>query len=106
MIHTLSSILIVYDWIVAAILALFLFLIGRFYEFRFGQRSYYELFLLSFCLFIAAAVWDGFFSNDYAGDPLLDFVGALGPDLLFFMGGLVLLVLCYTLFRTMMGGRG
>lgn len=106
MTHTLSSILIVYSWIVAAILVFFLFLIARFYELRFGQRSYYQLLLVPFSLFIGAAIWDAFFVNDYTGDPLLDFVGATGPDLLIFVGGLLLLILCYSLFRTMIGGRG
>ena len=106
MTHTLGSILIVYSWTVAAILVFFLFLVARFYELRFGQRSYYQLLLIPLCLFIAAAIWDAFFVNDYTGDPLLDFVGATGPDVLLFVGGLCLLILCYSLFRTMMGGRG
>jgi hypothetical protein len=104
--HTLSSILIVYSWMAAAVLVFFLFLVGRFYELRFGQRSYYQLLLIPFSLFIAAAVWDAFFANGHTGDPLLDFLGAPGPDLLLFGGGLLLLILCYSLFRTMMGGRG
>ena len=104
--HALGSIVIVYSWIVAAILVCFLFLIGRFYEIRFGQRSFYELLLIPFTLFIIAAVWNAFFANNYTGNPLLDFVGAFGSDLLFLVGGLVLIILCYSLFRTMMGGRG
>ena len=106
MIHTLGSILIVCSWIVAAIVIFFLFLIGRFYEIRFGQRSYYQLLLVPSSFFIIAALWDAFFANDYTGNPLLDFVGALGPDLLFLIGGLFLAALCYSLLRTMMGGRG
>lgn len=90
----------------AAILVLFLFLIGRFYEIRFGQRSHFRLLLVPFSLFITAAIWDAFFANRHTGNPLLDFVGALGPDLLFLIGGLVLAALCYSLLRTMMGGRG
>lgn len=106
MTHILGSILIVYSWIVAAILVFFLFLIARFYELRFGQRSYYQLLLIPLSLFVAAAIWDAFFVNDQTGDPLLDFVGATGPDLLLLVGGLLLLILCYSLYRTMMGGRG
>ncbi len=106
MIHTLSSILIVYSWIVAAVLIFFLFLIGRFYEIRFGQKSYYQLLLLPLGLLIAAAVWDAFLANGNTGNPLLDFVGEFGSDLLFLVGGLVLVVLCYSLFKTMMRGRG
>ncbi len=106
MVDTFGSILIVYSWTVASILVFFLFLIGRFYEIRFGQRSYYQLMLVPAGLFVLAAIWDAFIANDNTGNPLLDFVGALGPDLLFLVGGLILIVLCYSLFRTMMGGRG
>ena len=101
----IGSVLVLYSWIVAAILILFLFLIGRFYEIKFEQRSYYQLLLIPLGLFTVAAIWDAFFANDYTGDPLLDFVGAFGPDLLFLLGGLVLIALCYSLFRTMMGGK-
>lgn len=105
MTNILSSILVLYYWIAAAILILFLFLIGRFYERRFGQRSYHQLMLLPLGFFLVAAVWDAFLANRYTGNPLLDFVGALGPDLLWLLGGLILILLCYSLFRTMMGGR-
>ena len=98
--------LIVYIWVVAALLILFLFLIGRFYEIRFGQKSYYQLFLIPLGLLIIGAIWDAFFANSYTGDPLLDFAGGLWPDLFFLIGGIVLTVLCYTLYRTMMGRRG
>jgi hypothetical protein len=101
----LNSTLIVYSWTAAAVLVFFLFLIGRFYELRFGQKSYYQLFLLPIVLFVVATVWDVFVSNDYTGDPGLDFVGSLWSDLLLFLGGLALIVLCYSLFRLMMGGR-
>lgn len=105
MIQILSSALIVYSWIVAAALISFLFLIGRFYELRFGQKSYYQLLLLPLFFFVFAGAWDAFASNDYTGDPALDFVGSFWPDLLLFLGGLSLILLCYSLFRVMMGGR-
>lgn len=104
--HISGSILVTYCWIVAAVLIFFLFLIGRFYEIRFGQRSYYELFLIPLGLFVVAVVWDAFLANDDTGNALLDFVGAPGPDLLFLIGGIGLVILCYALHRTMMGGRG
>jgi hypothetical protein len=103
--HIVGSLVVVFSWIIAAILVFFLFLVGRFYEIRFGQKSYYQLMLIPLALFVIAAIWDAFFTNDYTGDPLLDFVGAFFPDLLFFLGGLVLIILCYYLFRIMMGGR-
>lgn len=103
--HIVGSLVVVFSWIIAAILVFFLFLVGRFYEIRFGQKSYYQLMLIPLVLFVVAAIWDAFFANSYTEDPLLDFVGAFFPDLLFFLGGLVLIVLCYYLFRIMMGGR-
>jgi hypothetical protein len=106
LIHTLSSVLIVYSWAVAAVLVFFLFLIGRFYEFRFGQRSYYQLFLVPLVLLIIGAVWDAFFANSYTGNPLLDFAGGFLPNLFFLIGGIVLTILCYALYRTMMRRRG
>lgn len=105
MTNILSAILVLYYWIAAAVLILFLFLIGRFYERRFGQRSHYRLMLLPLGAFGAAAIWDAFVANSYTGNPLLDFVGSLGPDLLWLLGGAVLLLLCYSLLQTMMGGR-
>lgn len=105
MTHTISASLILYCWIVAAILSFFLFLIGRFYERKFGRRSHHRLFWLPLGLLIVAAVWDAFFANDNTGNPLLDFVGAFWPDLLYLLGGLALIGLCYSLFRLMMGGR-
>ena len=103
--HILSSLLVVFSWIIAAVLIFFLFLIGRFYEVRFGQKSYYQLMLIPLVLFVTAGVWDSVFANSYTGDPLLDFVGAFFPDLLFFVGGVILIALCYYLYKTMMGGR-
>lgn len=103
--HILSSLIVVLGWVIAAILVFFLLLIGRFYEIRFGQKAYYQLMWIPLVLFVVAAIGDAFLSNNYTGDPLLDFVGAVYPDLALFLGGVVLIVLCYYLFRTMMGGR-
>ena len=105
MVQAISSILIIVSWIVAAILVFSLYLIGRFYERRFGQKSGYQLLLIPLVLFTVAAVWDALFANEYTGHPLLDFVGSPGPDLLFLIGGLVLIALGYNLYRTMIGGR-
>jgi hypothetical protein len=103
--YFLGSILVLYSWIVAAILVFFLFLIGRFYERQFGQRSYYQLLLIPVAYLIVGGVWDAFFANSQTGSPLLDFVGEPGPDLMFLIGGLTLIGLCYALYRTMMGGK-
>lgn len=91
--------LILYSWIVAVILIVFLFLIGRFYEIKFGQKAYYQWMVVPFVCFLAAAIWYAFFAPDW------EFVGILGADLLYLVGGLGLIGLCYLLFRTMMGGR-
>jgi ABC-type anion transport system duplicated permease subunit len=104
--QTINSILLLYSWIVVTILILFLFLIGRFYEIKLGQRSNYQLFLLPLVLFLVAILWYTLFARDSAGAPLQDFVGAFWPDLLYLVGGLLLTVLCYSLYRTMMGGKG
>jgi len=97
MIQTIGAILVLYGWIAVAILLFFLFLIGRFYEMQFRQRSYYQLFLLPLGLFLAGAIW--YVLNTQ------DFVGVLGPDLLFLIGGLVLIGLGYTLYRIMMARK-
>jgi hypothetical protein len=103
--EAISSVLIIASWIAAAILILFLYLIGRFYERRYGQKSGYQLYLVPLVLFIVAAVWDALLANEYTGHPLLDIVGSPGPDLLYTIGGLVLIGLAYNLVRTMIGGR-
>jgi hypothetical protein len=100
LIYTVNSLLLIYSWIVAAILVAFLFLIGRFYQIKFGQQSYYPLLLIPLGVFLAAGVWYALSARDTH-----DFVGVLGPDLLLLVGGLVLCTLGYILFRTMMGGR-
>lgn len=105
MIDFLGSMLTLYNWIVSAILILFLFLIGRLYEIRFGKKSYYQLFLVPLVLFVAAAIWDGFLINEPTGNPVLDFVGECWPDLLWLAGGIVLILLGYSLFRKMMVGK-
>lgn len=105
MVNLLGSMLVLYCWVVAAILIFFLLLIGRFYEIRFHQRSYYQLMLVPILAYVLAAVGDAFLINDDWGNPLLDFVGEIWPDLLFLVGGLVLAVSCYSLFRMMMGSR-
>ncbi len=105
MIQIVQSLFILYCWAVAALLISFLFLIGRFYEIKLRQKSYYQLFLMPFLLFVVAAIWYAFFAHSHTGTHLLDFVGVLGPDLLVAIGGLVLIALGYYLHRSMMGGR-
>ena len=96
LISFINSVLTLYNWIVIAILILFLFLIGRFYEIKFGQRSHYQLMLLPLVPFLVAAAWYAVASDDIVGAPV--------PDILFLVGGLILIWLCYSLYKTMMGG--
>jgi hypothetical protein len=98
LIQIINSMLILYSWIVAAILILFLLLIGRFYELKFGQRAHYQLMVVPLVCFMAAAVWYAFFAHG-------EFVGLVWPDLLSLAGGLSLTGLAYILFKTMMRGR-
>jgi len=95
--QTFGSMLVLYSWIVVAILLLFLFLIGRFYEMQFRQRSYYQLFVVPLVLFLAGAIWYAFDTQDFVGVP--------GADLLFLFGGVVLIGLGYTLHRIMMARK-
>ena len=106
MLGVIGTILILYSWVVAAILIFFLYLIGRFYEIRFKQKSGYRLLLLPLGLFVVAAIWDVLLAYLHTGDPVLDFVGNSGPELLFVVGGLVLIGLGYSLHRMMMGRKG
>ena len=103
--NALGSLLVLYCWLLAAALTFALFLIGRYYQTRYGQKSYYQLFLAPPVLFLAAGVWDAFLANDYTGNPVLDFVGAWGPNLLLLIGGGLLVFLATSLHRKMMGGR-
>jgi 4-hydroxybenzoate polyprenyltransferase len=103
--NLLGSVLVLYPWVVAAVLIFFLLLIGRFYQLRFHQRSYYQLTLVPMVLFVLAALAGAFLVNDHQGNPLLDFVGEPWPDLLLLAGGLVLALFCFFLFRMMMGSK-
>ena len=105
MIQAINSILLLYSWIVVAALILFLFLIGRFYELKLKQRSRYQLFLVPLVLFSVATLGYVFLVRGSTETMPHDFVGALWPDLLYLAGGLVLIALCYSLHRTMMGGK-
>jgi hypothetical protein len=105
LVQTAGSLLVFYSWVVAAILIFFLFLIGRLYEVKFRQRSYYRLMLLPLVLFLIAAIWYLVAPGASPGmSP--DFLGQVVPDLLFFLAGSLLAVLCYSLYRMMVGRKG
>ncbi|NIV36706.1 MAG: hypothetical protein GWN58_46910, partial [Anaerolineae bacterium] len=58
---------------------------------------YFQLMLIPLILFVIAGAWDAFLANSQTGNPLLDFVGPFAPDLLLFVGGIILIALCYYL---------
>lgn len=105
MTQIVHSLFILYCWAIAALLIFFLFLIGRFYETKLRKKSYYQLFLVPLVLFLVAAIWYALFARESTGTRLHDFVGVLGPDLLYTIGGLALIALGFYLHHTMMGGR-
>mgnify|MGYP005833296105 FL=1 len=91
------SLIHLYSWGLGAAVIFFLFLIAKFYQDKAGQRSYYRAFLLPLVAFVAAALtyaWRG-----------QDLVGNERADLLFFGGGIVLLLASSYLSRLMVGGR-
>lgn len=93
----LNSALTIYNWGVICFLLGFLFLIAHFYERKSGRKSYYQYFLVPILLFALSAIL-------YArSGPLI--VGQLIADLSRLLGGIVLLVLGFSLLRLMTGGR-
>jgi hypothetical protein len=100
-----NAVLLLYSWIVAAFLILFLLMIGRFYQIRFEHKSHFQYFALPLVCLLGAAIWYGISMLADSGGTLGDFVGLLWPDLLFLVGGVGLILLSYLLFR-MMVGRG
>lgn len=104
--QTVGLFLVLYGWVVAAILIFFLFLIGRLYERKFKQRSSYRLMLLPLVLYVIAAVW---MAAAPAGSFLSgsrDFLGLPVPDLLLLVAGALLCVLCFSLYRIMIARKG
>jgi hypothetical protein len=97
LISLISGILTIYSWGVICTLLFFLFAIGRFYEEKSGQRSFYRLFLIPIGLFAVAAVEYVRLAPTIAGD----FWG----DLLRFVGGVILAGAGLFLLRLMIGGR-
>jgi hypothetical protein len=86
-----------YTWIVAAACLVFLYLVGRFYQVKSGERSYYQVVLIPAVLFVAGAVWYALTTQD--------FVGQTGPDLLYAAGGGILVIWGARLLRLMTGAR-
>lgn len=79
-------------WFPTAALFVFLLLIARFYEKFSGRRTFYRLFLAPILLFGAVSVRYAS-AGTLAGDGL--------ADLAFGTGGIILMALCWNLYRLM-----
>lgn len=100
----LSLILMIYNWGVVCILLFFLLGIARFFEERVSRRnveqkgrSLYQFFLIPVVLFMTSAIIYLFNERLIVGNALADGLRAIG--------GLILLLIGYSLFNTMMGGK-
>ena len=89
---SLNQFLILYLWFPLAALLFFLLLIARFYQKFSGERTFFRFFLVPVVLFGGAVV--RYASIDQViGDPV--------GDLLLAVAGVVLVGLCFTLYRLM-----
>ncbi len=86
-----------YTWVLAAVILTFLYFIGRFFEEKAGQRTYYQGFAIPICLFVLAAARYAIWGKDFVGD--------IWGDTLAFVGGLTLILLGSHLRRLMIGER-
>ena len=83
----IENILGAYSLILASVLILFIFAIGRLYQLNFGKKTYYKWFLIPAALFILYGV-----------------MCALGRDwhVVGFVGAVLSLILTVILYKTMM----
>jgi hypothetical protein len=89
---SLDQFLLLFMWFPTTALFVFLLLIARFYEKFSGRRTFYRLFLAPILLFGAVSV--RYASSDtLAGDGL--------ADIAFGIGGIILIALCWNLYRLM-----
>ncbi|NLS79732.1 MAG: hypothetical protein BWY77_01753 [bacterium ADurb.Bin431] len=86
-----------YSWGLAVVVIIFVYLIGRFFEEKAGQRSHYQAFLVPMVLFLLAALRYVAYAQDFVGD--------LVGDALLFGGGLALMLSCRHLLALMVGGK-
>ena len=92
----LSQLVLLYSWFALAALLFFLVLIARFYEKFSGERTYFRWLVIPAALFGIATV--RYVSIDIVtGDPLAD--GLMG------LAGVILIVLCISLYHKMTVGR-
>jgi hypothetical protein len=81
-------------WFILTVLISFLMLIARFYQRATQERTYFWGFLVPIALFGFAAARYAFIDR-IVGDPF--------GDMLMFMGGSALMILCLWLYRQMTG---
>ena len=86
-----------YSWSLAVVVIIFMYLIGRFFEEKAGQRSYYQAFLIPMVLFILGALRYLVYTDDFVGDML--------GDVMLFGGGLALILGSHYLLSLMVGGK-
>lgn len=93
--NLLNSILIIYTWGIVCILLFFLFAIARFYEKRSGSRSFYLLFIIPIILFVGVTI-------RYLSLSSIVIAGDLWADIMFFVGGIILIGLGLFLLNLML----
>jgi hypothetical protein len=93
---TAHQMLTIFTWFLIAILLAILLLIARFYENVSKERTYFWAFGAPILIFAAASVRYAF-NNQVGGDPV--------SDLLWFVGGLMLIGMCLYLYNLMTRGR-
>ena len=93
---SLIQLLSIFAWFPVAVLLALLTLIARFYQKQTGEATYYPLFAVPIvCFGLAAAQQTR--TNRIFTDPI--------GDLLLFLGGVVLVILCLWLYHKMTSGR-
>jgi Flp pilus assembly protein TadB len=92
----LNQLLMIYVWFPLAVLLAIMLLVARFYQNLTGESTRYYLFGVPIVLF-------GLASAHYAN--IDQVIGDPTGDLLLFLGGTVLIILCVVLYRQMTTGR-
>jgi hypothetical protein len=95
-IPSLSQLFLLISWFAIAALIYILALIARFYEAYSGEKTYYQFFSIPVAVLgIATARYSSL--NRWGGD--------WAADVFLAIGGILLLGLCYRLYRQMTSGR-
>lgn len=95
--RVLAAIATILNWGIAAVICFFLYLIGRFFEEKAGQRTFYQAFAIPMVFCVVGAVRYVAFGQDFVGDPI--------GDALLFGAGLALIAMSNYLKHLMVGER-